>query len=71
MIPITEVDANSAYIVANDSLDVLLQHRKRQRAMMEAADPSGVAAESVAICDFGARTLSDGGPRGNAGDGGC
>ena len=28
--------------------------------MMEAADPSGVAAESVAICDFGARTLSDG-----------
>ena len=47
VVPVTEVDAHSAYAVATDSINVLLKLGKRQNAEMEAASSSAAAAVRV------------------------
>ena len=44
-----DADSASAYIVANDSLQVLLQQVKRQSEVMEAASSAAVVAETGAL----------------------
>ena len=48
MAPVTEIDEDSAYIEANDSLRVLLSHGKSQSVETNASGPVGVGAEAGA-----------------------
>ena len=48
-IPSTVLDADSAYVVANDSLQVLFQQGKRQSEVMEAAGSAAAVAETGAF----------------------
>ena len=57
---VTEIDAESAYTVANDSLEVLVHQGKRQSAAMESAGSSVPVAGTVALCDLGASSFNDG-----------